>query len=1705
MTMIYDAIAESDFRKKLFDFLANVENIFLKPYLDTVGHPTIGIGFDLTVESVRKSVFNAMGIDPAGDMARALSKAIASVTGSKSDVSLTSALNKAYGQPFVMTREQIRTVYDAIVDKYLDKAQSLTGLDYSAELLAMTSAAFNGVIGTETAKALDLSDPYEARAEAWYQIRYVHADQLWSRRYQEAAVFGLYEKSEGITQPVSIEEALGIYKMYTKEAMLPLKSASGGMAAYDYSHKRYLNLANAQIAGFDSSLGVGSLSSTLKPAATALLQNAFDALPSALAINLNPLNLKVTGDHQLTYVDKDPSGAIKQTIQIKFDDDAEHITVLDNKGRTSSYDVTASGSSTVRLSDNDASTEIAYSDQKTFEHATRYSPDGQAIANIWDENGSRGVSLFGSDGGTVASRSSLQMMSSVDSSQPTATGTVKMNADGEITADVSYGNDYFHGSSSANSVNYSARTSYTSLYSDGTVGPLQERKVVGTYSSGNGTVTSAETVGGELSSESTVTANARGTHGTKTTYFSPTFDRDALSSPTAMHAVEDWTVNNDGSIEFDYKFNFKGEIANDKDGNPLYKELHVKISSSWQVETLTSTDSHVPRVYSSEGTYGSSISIDAAFVPDFRVYRDLSGTVTAILDDMPYALVSADGKSFYGGGSGGSAKIGSFGDQTNRSNNKISMAGTIGNTSFSAGNAGMGIGNNYIYNKDGLLNGVDDFTLTNGMASISINGMSDGDSKSTTWTTSDGYTTTSFQSDLGDIYETTQDQSSGVSTQTLYKDMQLLSGQTSLNGTAIFTTNAADGGSINTYLDDQGSVLRTDILYEDGSHAITAALEGGGTSVTTYNANNVKDYATETLASGAIRNINYSSSGEIAQLQFLGTDLDEVSIGSAGDDVLSGVGGSDSLFGGKGDDILQGGTGFDTYIFSKGDGNDVIEDSDEDVYDHDALSFKEGISVSDLKLSKRAQDVIVSYNGGADSVTLAGWLDSERATAVNFNDLSSANIISGTDESNYLVGTDGDDIFLGGGGDDYFVGGMGEDTYLISKDQSLVGIANDSQTEDDILKFDDSILPNEVTVSRREEDLIFYVGEATVVELPGWFSEWGSRLTHVEFADGTHWSESELLAATSHASERDDYLTGSSEPEVIDGLDGNDWIDGGEGNDTIIGGGGDDTMIGGAGSDTFVLSNSSGNDVILSDGTSDTDYIEFANDVAAASVIVTRSQGDLYLSWNDGQSKLTLSDWFWDDLARRKSIRFADGTEWNSALIEQHIANIGTIGADYLTGTEQDDSIDGLDGDDQIAGNGGADLLDGGNGDDVLFGGHGPDTILGGTGNDELLGGDGADTYVFSRGDGHDVIYEDEIDAIQANVIQFDSTVTRSEIDIKQSNSDLVIRYGESDSVTLRGWFGGIEGNIVDRLNFADGTSLLAAELTRQAMTGTPGDDYINGTWSNDEINGGAGNDTLYANPGDDVLHGGDGNDSLSGQSGIDLLFGDAGNDSLVDQHDGGLLSGGDGDDWLVAYAPNYLVGGSGDDNIWIGADNSVVGFNGGDGIDSLYVHATSVTVSLGGDIDYDALQFEHVNNDLVLWTADDDGLIFKDWYASDRSSTHIDLQMIIEGSSSYDPASNSSIHNMKIQNFDLSAMIEDFNETESVNGSVGKWSIEPEFVKHLISSSDEAAIGGFASYEFGTGKDLSNISVEQLRINLGAADYGTVSQPIKDNRLLAF
>lgn len=157
---------------------------------------------------------------------------------------------------------------------------------------------------------------------------------------------------------------------------------------------------------------------------------------------------------------------------------------------------------------------------------------------------------------------------------------------------------------------------------------------------------------------------------------------------------------------------------------------------------------------------------------------------------------------------------------------------------------------------------------------------------------------------------------------------------------------------------------------------------------------------------------------------------------------------------------------------------------------------------------------------------------------------------------------------------------------------------------------------------------------------------------------------------------------------------------------------------------------------------------------------------------------------------------------------------VGSSGDDTLYGTAQADTIAGLDGNDALYGLAGDDVLDSGDGDDAL---------IGGPGDDALYSGQGNPFFVFAAGDGHDRVYHSDPVGQFIAVLQFQADVDPATTTVERSGDDLVVRYGNADSVTVVDYFPGGDDpwpRGVDEFWFAQGAVWDTAEILSRLPPG---------------------------------------------------------------------------------------------------------------------------------------------------------------------------------------------------------------------------------------------------------------------------------------------
>ncbi len=132
-------------------------------------------------------------------------------------------------------------------------------------------------------------------------------------------------------------------------------------------------------------------------------------------------------------------------------------------------------------------------------------------------------------------------------------------------------------------------------------------------------------------------------------------------------------------------------------------------------------------------------------------------------------------------------------------------------------------------------------------------------------------------------------------------------------------------------------------------------------------------------------------------------------------------------------------------------------------------------------------------------------------------------------------------------------------------------------------------------------------------------------------------------------------------------------------------------------------------------------------------------------------------------------------------------------------------------------GNGLNNILIGNNANNVLNGGSGNDTLIGGGSNDVLIGGGGNDTFQFSRGDGQDLVRDNNG---ASDKLLYDSGIDPLDLVISRQAEDLRLAlHGSTDYVTVQNWYAG-SSNRTEMIQAGNGQTLLNTQVDQliQAM-----------------------------------------------------------------------------------------------------------------------------------------------------------------------------------------------------------------------------------------------------------------------------------------------
>jgi len=676
---------------------------------------------------------------------------------------------------------------------------------------------------------------------------------------------------------------------------------------------------------------------------------------------------------------------------------------------------------------------------------------------------------------------------------------------------------------------------------------------------------------------------------------------------------------------------------------------------------------------------------------------------------------------------------------------------------------------------------------------------------------------------------------------------------------------------------------------------------------------------------------------------------------TAGDDVLSGAYGADRLDGLAGNDLLQGGTGDDTYVFGRGYGADVIDDSSYSTADPDRIALKSGIGATDIQLSSIGDDVILRIAGTNDTLTIRNQLvgsttgnSTDRIDLVTFTDEPSTSwtatellsrllagsagndVISGTAGNDVITGQDGNDELSGRGGNDTISGGNGDD--VLSGGAGADALDGGAGT--DTISYADAIV---VVVDRVTPS------------------------NNTGYALGDTFTNVERFVLSPY----NDRFVGTAQAE---------YIDGGAGTDTMIGGGGDDTYVVERTADVVTEAAGGGTDTVLASATytlsAEVERLTLTGSAAingtgnALANILTGNAGNNTLDGAGGTD--TLSGGLGDDtyvVDVTGDIVTEFSGEGNDTVrsavawaLGNHLENLVLTGSAAVSGS----------------GNALANTLDGSqnSASNALAGGAGDDTYIVGTG----------DLITEGAGLGNDTVRSAIAVTLASNVenlvltgvaaVAGSGNALANTLDGSQNTAANALSGGAGDDTYIVGAgdtvteaAGGGTDSVRSTVTFTLGAEVEHLVLLGTAAINGTGNALANtltGNAANNRLSGGAGADTMIGGAGSDtyvVDSTGDVVTELASE-GIDTIESSITIASLAANVENVTLTGssvlnatGNGLDNVLTgnSANNTLVGGAGNDTLNGGAGNDTM--QGGTGADIYVVNvATDIVTELANE-----------------------------------------------------------------------------------------------------------------------------------------------------------
>lgn len=580
--------------------------------------------------------------------------------------------------------------------------------------------------------------------------------------------------------------------------------------------------------------------------------------------------------------------------------------------------------------------------------------------------------------------------------------------------------------------------------------------------------------------------------------------------------------------------------------------------------------------------------------------------------------------------------------------------------------------------------------------------------------------------------------------------------------------------------------------------------------------------------------------------------------GDEDDDNLDGGYGNDILVGGQGHDILRGQNGSDTYIFSRGFGQDIIYNRSESgviTNENDIIKFID-LNLSDILLRKDGDDLVIYVNGTNDSIRVSEhflsiakpcrtgaeisgimFSDGTYISESNINKLAMAEVINteGTPLNETIAGDERDNIITGGAGDDFLVGGLGNDTlcgdvlFKTIKVNGYASLASNIGAEMQ-LWINGCQVATTIVDSTIAKDYSFNVaivaGKINKLDIvfanDAFIKGQDRNLIINNVTVGDYIMKPTDIGVTL---DKGIGMAAFDGVQVFAGQKALNWNGSLRFNIplSVVGMAGNDILSGESGSDTYKFGIGYGQDIIdnwdensLGDNP---DRILFNQDITPDRLCLRRATDDLSISIIGTKDTLTVKNYFLYDVGSLypvETLEFSNSTVWNMDTIKLKVME-GTAFDDILQGYASNDIINAGDGNDQVWGNDGDDLLSGGAGSDILIGGFGNDTyfINPTDGNDIIIDQDitAGNAELINVDGGNEVITDQDTTVGDTDLIQFGENINADQLWFTQSGNNLDINvFGTTDKITIQNWYADIAYHI-EQIKTFDGKTLLDSQV----------------------------------------------------------------------------------------------------------------------------------------------------------------------------------------------------------------------------------------------------------------------------------------------------